>query len=176
MTKLNYAERLAIAEAKGLVHGAALVLCEEVKNPTPDRRHTHDWRKLPTIPAGKRFRVVETPPDVSHLDDLDEKTRAALVAKMPRKLALEPCTKRGWVENLQIHSDSDAALWDAIVPHLAPDVRSFEDVIWRADHVANCDAKDLLEALVKRGQLSFGDLDKLVDELAAEVVVEEKAS
>jgi hypothetical protein len=162
MSKLNFPERLALVESKGFTHGRPFVLAEEVPNPTPDRRHSHDWRKLPNIPAGKRFRVVEEFVDTQRKEKL---------------WSLEPCNARWAVSHrIKIWLDADAALWDAIVPNLVPDVRTFDDLIWRADDVAQIGAEDLLVALIEKKRITFADLDALIDELHLEAVRKERAS
>lgn len=181
MTKLNFPERLAFVEQLGFKHGAAFVLAEEVVNPTPDRRHSYDWRKLANIPAGKRFRVVEERHNHDLFDGLDDGldgvTRARLIEKHEKnkRFVLEPCNDSyAFSHRLQLWSDSDAALWDAIVPHLVRDERSFDDVMWHADNVANVDGTAILRYLVETKRLTFFDIDMLVDELAAKQAAEEK--
>lgn len=170
MSKVNYAERLALAKALDFKHGAAFVLAEEVINPTPDRRHTHDWRKLANIPAGKRFRVV-VERNETILDMLDPTERERVRAKLednPRYV-LEPCgTSHAFSQRLRSWLDADAALWDAIVPHFVASPRTFEDVLYRADEIAHVDADDILRFLVEtKKHMTFFDLDMLVDEIAA---------
>lgn len=181
MSKTDFAERLALALAKGFQHGAAFVLAEEVRNPTPDRRHTHDWRRLANIPAGKRFRVVEERHnDHAAFANLDEETRQRLITEMEKKrrFVLQPCNERhAAIYPIRLWSDSDAALWDAIVPNLIPDERSFDDVMWRADEIGVITARDILEHLVETKRLTFLDIDIIVDEVAAKQnLEEEKAS
>lgn len=52
---MNFLDRKALAQHKGLVDGKVLMLLASVDNPKPDRRVTNDWRKQPQVPAGKRF-------------------------------------------------------------------------------------------------------------------------
>jgi hypothetical protein len=179
VSKLNFPERLALVESLGFKHGVAFVLAEEVPNPTPDRRHTYDWRKLANIPAGKRFRVIEESHDHSVFDNLDTETRTKLVQDMEKKrrFVLEPCNDPyAFSHRIRLWSDSDAPLWDVIVPNLVPDARTFDDVLWRADDVAHLDAKQLLEALIACKRLTFADLDTLIDELHLDMVRKEQAS
>ena len=47
------------AEFAALVNGTVLVVEKDFKNPEPDRRTSHDWRKAPVIKKGTRLVIVK---------------------------------------------------------------------------------------------------------------------
>ena len=108
-------------------------LADDVKNPTPDRRVTGDWRKKPVIPEGKLFFFRVGKPGVTFGYN-----------------RLEPMVG---------YSTKDVALDDRLFLAMLPYLRLVDDNLETVLMRYNITEADVLRFLVKVNHTSIGFID-----------------
>src|SRR6185436_12290051 len=132
-------------------------LARDVQNPTPDRRHTRDWRKMPVWNQGSRFVVKEQRRmGDTHLAEvtagLDPDVVAELRAK-DRYTVVELAGSR-WPGSHRI-GPGDEEQYAALAAALTPCEESLSQFMTRID----CES-GFVEWLVENDKITRADLEK----------------
>jgi len=132
-------------------------LARDVQNPTPDRRHTRDWRKMPVWNQGSRFVVKEQRRmGDKHLAEvtagLDPDVVAELRAK-DRYTVVELAGSR-WPGSHRI-GPGDEEQYAALAAALTPCEESLSQFMTRID----CES-GFVEWLVENDKITRADLEK----------------